>query len=1150
MHIGDKMAEQLSGGSQMTEASVSSDAEQDTIIKASKLDKFDENSNIPEQIYEDNIKNKYLNNDKSPELPARYVENEKLEREYNTVIEEPFVKENSRDLLENQRIAIKTMYDKSVAQLQDSDSVYLFPKDWFFNFLNKPVEDISEDITLQEVFGVPQVPNHINSTNYTEYLDSDMFIPLTSDIIAIIYKHYGFEGNLIEVFLKLNDEGLKVIDPVFLHLQTVLLVENIWQTNQTQPISFYGSRQSTLARLFQLAANHLEQHLSLENIDKRFWVSIADKNENEVQNFLLVPHQFLMLNNVDYIDHTMADQKLLHLSHDKIISLIVEVNFTGSWPSLHHLYNSKENTDSGAIKPTGTLGLNNLGNTCFMNSALQCLVHIPELSDYFSYGCYKDELNLNNPLGYDGKIAKAFGELIEELYDRGTTSQASNAKSISPRAFKMNLGICNAMFAGYYQQDSQEFLSFLLDGLHEDLNRVKNKPYVENAQYGINFDYNDQQKVAALANETWEKYKLRNDSVIQDLFVGLFKSTLICPDCKHVSVTFDPFNDLSLPIPVEASWRKQLYILPLNDKPHTLELELRYDSKYTDLKAEVAKHVQTDVENLVGFEFYSSSIFKCFENESSGSGFLPIGDLINQEDITFFVELGAYDEKKDIIVPVYNSCETASKRFSNMTNEKLCGYPLLLKLEKSRIGDFEYIVNNIAILLANYTIFDPFDIDENVRSELSVQFEQKLMSISFKNKLSDDLVSKLKCYKDCWILYKNCNKLFDLQFLENRQSVDFNDEENNKVEKVQIPVGKLNLNTAINLSHLSTQIFKELFEDEPDRLNSREDAKSESVPESTNDFEFNKDAEFQVKADISDSDDMIAEQSISSLEGSLVKGTIEKVLDSASNLLLKKLTLHEGIFVINWKLSQEDQERIYKNPGTYSNTQLQEKKLKMAKTEKTPITLEDCLNLFTRTETLSLQNSWYCPSCKNHKQADKQIQIWELPDILCVHLKRFKNQSSFSDKINELINFPLENFDLAPYVTKSDSGKEYIYDLIGVDNHYGGIGGGHYTAFAKNFNDDNWYYFNDSRVTKENVEDSVTEAAYLLFYKRRCSVDTHSKLTADIALKKTQYEMINKKLDEKQKHIAILLENHGVSILDESDEEATTSGDEEGSGEP
>ena len=111
------------------------------------------------------------------------------------------------------------------------------------------------------------------------------------------------------------------------------------------------------------------------------------------------------------------------------------------------------------------------------------------------------------------------------------------------RNFKGAVGRFAPQFSGYQQQDSQELLTFLLDGLHEDLNRVRKKPYTEIKDSGGRPD----EEVAA---EAWEVYKKRNDSVILDLFHGLLKSTVVCPECPKVSVVFDPFCYLSLPLPV------------------------------------------------------------------------------------------------------------------------------------------------------------------------------------------------------------------------------------------------------------------------------------------------------------------------------------------------------------------------------------------------------------------------------------------------------------------------------------------------------------------------------------------------------------------------------------------------------------------------
>ena len=104
-------------------------------------------------------------------------------------------------------------------------------------------------------------------------------------------------------------------------------------------------------------------------------------------------------------------------------------------------------------------------------------------------------------------------------------------------------------------------------------------------------------------------------------------------------------------------------------------------------------------------------------------------------------------------------------------------------------------------------------------------------------------------------------------------------------------------------------------------------------------------------------------------------------------------------------------------------------------------------------------------------------------------MKRFHSARAFSDKIDVLVDFPIEGLDISSYVANTDlTPEDCLYDLIAVDNHYGGLGGGHYTASVKNFRDDKWYYFNDSRVTEiNNPQEVVANSAYLLFYRRRSS---------------------------------------------------------------
>eukprot|EP01095_Lingulamoeba_sp_RSL-Kostka_P001307 TRINITY_DN11875_c0_g1_i1.p1 TRINITY_DN11875_c0_g1~~TRINITY_DN11875_c0_g1_i1.p1 ORF type:complete len:267 (+),score=108.39 TRINITY_DN11875_c0_g1_i1:207-1007(+) len=153
--------------------------------------------------------------------------------------------------------------------------------------------------------------------------------------------------------------------------------------------------------------------------------------------------------------------------------------------------------------------------------------------------------------------------------------------------------------------------------------------------------------------------------------------------------------------------------------------------------------------------------------------------------------------------------------------------------------------------------------------------------------------------------------------------------------------------------------------------------------------------------------------------------------------------------------------------------------------KKKTMSLFDCLDKFVTPETLSPQDPWYCPECKTFREADKKMDLYKLPEILVVHLKRFSYNRYWRDKIDVVVNFPIKSLDLTKYVL-SESDVPQIYDLYAVSNHFGGLGGGHYTAYCKNDTTNDWYRFDDSNVSKVNdVNDVISKSAYVLFYKRR-----------------------------------------------------------------
>ncbi|CAM9827330.1 unnamed protein product [Ectocarpus sp. 4 AP-2014] len=200
----------------------------------------------------------------------------------------------------------------------------------------------------------------------------------------------------------------------------------------------------------------------------------------------------------------------------------------------------KQKLGGGVIR--GLVGLQNLGNTCFMNSALQCLFNCEALADYFLGFDWKREINRGNFLGHKGLMASAFGSLAIDVW-------RSDKASLRPADFKTQVGESMPLFAGYEQQDVQEFLAFLLDAVHEDLNRVPNadRKYVEAKEA------KEGEAEEMVAMQAWKGYLERNRSIIVDLFQGQLRSALQCGVCGRRSVTFDPFMYLSVPLPEDMN---------------------------------------------------------------------------------------------------------------------------------------------------------------------------------------------------------------------------------------------------------------------------------------------------------------------------------------------------------------------------------------------------------------------------------------------------------------------------------------------------------------------------------------------------------------------------------------------------------------------
>lgn len=157
--------------------------------------------------------------------------------------------------------------------------------------------------------------------------------------------------------------------------------------------------------------------------------------------------------------------------------------------------------------------------------------------------------------------------------------------------------------------------------------------------------------------------------------------------------------------------------------------------------------------------------------------------------------------------------------------------------------------------------------------------------------------------------------------------------------------------------------------------------------------------------------------------------------------------------------------------------------------------ISDCLSSFTEVEELTETELYYCSSCKCKQKSTKRFWIRRLPNVLCLHIKRFRWNNFYRTKIDLRISFPIKSLDMSQFVlnngpeTRRSNSSSNIYDLAAVIVHHGnGSSCGHYTSFA--INNGVWMHFNDHTV-KEVSSAAVAECKpYILFYIKRDPTNT------------------------------------------------------------
>ncbi|XP_017559381.1 ubiquitin carboxyl-terminal hydrolase 20 isoform X1 [Pygocentrus nattereri] len=167
------------------------------------------------------------------------------------------------------------------------------------------------------------------------------------------------------------------------------------------------------------------------------------------------------------------------------------------------------------------------------------------------------------------------------------------------------------------------------------------------------------------------------------------------------------------------------------------------------------------------------------------------------------------------------------------------------------------------------------------------------------------------------------------------------------------------------------------------------------------------------------------------------------------------------------------------------------------------VTLEDCLAAFFAADELKGDNMYSCERCKKLRNGVKYCKVLRLPEILCIHLKRFRHEVMYSFKISSHVSFPLEALDLKPFLAKESPSQITMYDLLSVICHHGTAGSGHYIAYCQNVINGQWYEFDDQYVTEVHETVVQNAEAYVLFYRKSSeeSVRERQKVVALANLK-------------------------------------------------
>eukprot|EP01103_Thecamoeba_quadrilineata_P015501 TRINITY_DN4926_c0_g1_i1.p1 TRINITY_DN4926_c0_g1~~TRINITY_DN4926_c0_g1_i1.p1 ORF type:complete len:741 (-),score=121.36 TRINITY_DN4926_c0_g1_i1:40-2112(-) len=664
-----------------------------------------------------------------------------------------------------------------------------------------------------------------------------------------------------------------------------------------------------------------------------------------------------------------------------------------------------------------------MGNTCFMNAAIQCLSNTRHFAQFFLSNRHLAEINPRNPLGTRGALSKRFGRLIAALWkdvgrpdvndgipltdDVSSETESNEKKSsrrspsaIRPSSLKNAIGRYAPQFEGYSQHDAQEFLSFLLDGLHEDLNQALKEPIPDTS---IGEDLEPQMDDKEESQKSWSVYQTRNKSMIVDLFHGQLRSTLSCAECGYRSTTFEACTYLSLPIPVQAFRVVQATFIFLDGHrpPVQYAARLPTQARIRDIKEQFEGLSGVAADRMVVADMIGAHMFRVVNDEMSLLA-------LREKDILVVYEMAP-------IHSPLSSMFTTTHTPNNFENHHQIEGSSDVAEEGGSRSDHEEGLLHICVI-------------HRLLQSQQVYFLQPFKPVLFGTPfvVSVDPIA---------------HTIHDLSLLMYRHA----------------------------RRHLkSSTVYGPIRDPQSNRLKIRAPYEIKLVNQNGTGCGICPWTKFCLGCCI--------DPSASSPSSTSCCGGEELVANLVNRANSRYLTL-----ALDWSNETVKEYRGEKNaPIVHPSIEAS------WAAHNIPISLQQCLLDYTREELLDIDQLWNCKDCRDFRQARKKISLWRTAPFVVVHLKRFCFNGANWHKLTSLVTFPVD-LDLStfnPYSSQETQENSH-YRLYAVLNHYGGTGGGHYTCFGRNWENDKWYSFNDTICEEINdLESLVTSAAYVLFYER------------------------------------------------------------------